>query len=291
LILGDLTDAKDNHSAELVNRVVAAISTLAPVDVKILVGNHDWLKSGQEYFRFLNHLPQVTYITKPSEDQDLEGPPTYYLPYSKNPAQDWKDMDFSHYTYLFMHQTVSGAITSNGTKMEGEALPDLNAGKVYSGDIHVPQKCGVVEYVGSPYHVHFGDNFKARCVLLERGGRAIDLHFPSIARRAVKVTNLRELMRMAFNRGDQVKLTIELAESEKHEWLVVKRQALEILKDAGVDVHGIKLEVRKSTRRLVAGSKQDSPAYSPTQAITRFAEAEELGGEALDAALEILEQL
>jgi len=57
LILGDLTDAKDHHSAELVNRVVAAVDSIPCDDVKILAGNHDWLRQGHEFFRFLNRRP------------------------------------------------------------------------------------------------------------------------------------------------------------------------------------------------------------------------------------------
>lgn len=291
MILGDLTDAKDHHSAELVNRIVANIKRL-PVDrINILVGNHDWLKEGQEFFKFLSVLPNVSYYNKPGEDQDVTPgrPSAYFLPYSKNPAKDWAGLDFSHYSYLFMHQTVAGAITSNGQEMEGEVLPVLNAGKVYSGDIHVPQKCGVVEYVGSPYHVRFGDDFKPRCVLLEKGGHPVDLHFQTISRRAVTVTSLKQLTRMDFRQGDQVKLNVELSESEKHDWSKIKREALSFLKSQQVEVHGIKLTVRKAARRLVAELKDGTPTYSPAETIARFIEAEELGGEALDAALEILE--
>ena len=289
MICGDLTDAKDNHSAELVNRVVKSIARLPVAQIKILVGNHDWLKEGHEFFKFLSVLPNVQYIAQPAEDNDVKGVPTYYLPYSKNPAKDWQGLDFSHYNYLFMHQTVRGAITSNGQEMEGEVMPELNAGKVYSGDIHVPQKCGDVEYIGSPYHVHFGDAFKPRCVLLEKGGRAIDLHFKTISRLAITVTSLKQLLRHDFREGDQVKVNVELSEAEKHDWAKIKREALAFLKKQGVEVHGIKLTVRKASRRLLAPSNDQDPAYSPAEAVARFVEAEELGGEALDAALEILE--
>ena len=291
MILGDLTDAKDKHSAELVNRVVANIKRAAEVvdSVKILVGNHDWQRAGHEFFKFLNVLPNVEYIFQPGEDQDVKGPSAYYLPYSKNPAKDWQGLDFSHYQFLFMHQTVAGAISSNGQEMEGEELPVLNAGKVYSGDIHVPQIIKGVEYVGSPYPVHFGDAFKARAVLLEHGGRPVDLHFKTIRREAVKVGGLRQLKSLKLRAGDQIKLTVEMTEAERHDWSKMKRECLSYLEEQGVEVHGLKLAVSKPARRLLVESNLTGPAYSPAQAVERFVGAEELGGEALDAAMEVLE--
>lgn len=289
LILGDLTDAKDNHSAELVNRIVKSINALPVERVVILAGNHDWLKAGHEFFKFLRYLPHVEFITEPTEDAELAGKSAYFLPYSKTPMKDWAGMDFSHYDYLFMHQTVTGSICSNGQAMEGEELPPLNAAKVYSGDIHVPQVIGTVEYVGSPYHVHFGDAFKPRCVLLERDGNPVDLRYESISRVTLKVGSLRELRKYAFKAGDQVKLRVELSESEKHEWSRIRREASAVLQDAGVVVQGIELIVKKSTRRVLNDATMPGKAHRPEDSVLRFVEDEELGGDALDIALEVLE--
>jgi len=294
MILGDLTDAKDNHSAELVNRIVFNITRLLRdlpgLEIKILVGNHDWLKQGQEYFRFLNNIKGVQYITKPTEDPDTKGPSAFYLPYSKSPAKDWAGLDFSHYEFLFMHQTIKGSVSSNGQEMEGEDLPDLSAaGKIYSGDIHVPQIINGIEYVGSPYHVHFGDAFKPRCVLLERGGRPVDLHFETISRVTVQVKSMRELKKLSLKAGDQVKLRIELTEAEKHDWSRMRRLATDWLKAEKVEVCGVELVVDKSDRRLVAGEPGATPEHSPAESVERFITAEELGGEALITALEVIE--
>ena len=290
LILGDLTDAKDNHSAELTNRIVKAINSLPVNDIRILCGNHDWLKKGQEYFRFLNFLPNVEFITSPTEDMDEGGPSAYFLPYSKEPAKDWKGMDFSHYDLLFMHQTVSGAIASNGQKLDGEALPPLNAGRVYSGDIHVPQVIGGLTYVGSPYHVHFGDHFKPRAILLDRDGKQHDLHFETISRVVVKVSSLKELDRKKFRAGDQVKLRVELAETDKHQWAKIRREAVAILEERGVEVHGVELIVVRALKRVELGGRPTRASFSPQESVLRFVEREELGAEVLDSALDILEQ-
>jgi DNA repair exonuclease SbcCD nuclease subunit len=290
IFLGDLTDAKDNHSANLTNRVTAGFVKLAAVvdNIKVMAGNHDWLLGGQEFFRFLSIIPRVQYISEPCEDADTGGIPTFYLPFSKNPAKDWAGFDFSHYELLFMHQTIKGAVSSNGEKMEGEDLPDLSAaGKVWSGDIHVPQVIGPVEYVGSPMHIHFGDAFTPRCVLLERGGRAVDLHFKTCSRITVDVASLRELKRVDLLPGDQVKLRVSLAEAEKHEWSRLRRLCVDHLKAEGVVIAGVELVLKKSTRRLL--NEERKQARTPADAVLRFVEDEELGGDAFEVGLEIVE--
>ena len=288
LCLGDLTDAKDYHSAELTNRIVKSVADLPIGDIKILAGNHDWLKRGHEYFRFLNRLPNAAFITEPMEDPDVHGVATYYLPYSKNPAKDWVGRDFSHYNYLFLHQTVKGAVASNGQTMEGEPLPALNAGRVFSGDIHVPQNIGGLTYVGSPYHVHFGDNFKPRCILIDRHGRESDLHFETIKRVSVKVEGLRQLRKLAFRAGDQVKVTLTLTPSEGHDWSRIKREAIAILTEAGVNLQGFELNLPRASRRVLVGGTEGQGRLTPPSLIWDFVNREELGGDALEVAMEVL---
>lgn len=289
LVLGDLTDAKDRHQATLVNRIVASFQGLKIDDIIIMAGNHDWLKQGEEFFKFLNALPNVRFLTQPTEDFTPGGPLAYFLPYSKNPCKDWKGMDFSHYDLLFMHQTIRGAVASNGQEMEGEELPDFSGPRVYSGDIHVPQVIGGLTYVGSPYHVHFGDNFKPRAILLDKQGREHDLHFETISRVVVKVDSVRALQRKRFKPGDQVKLRVELPESDKHQWSRIRREAVEVLTTAGVEVHGVELIVAKSTKRVEIGGRPTRASFSPQESVLRYVEREELGGAVLDAALDILE--
>lgn len=293
MICGDLTDAKDYHSATLVNRLTREIHAISQrcEQVLILQGNHDYLKAGHAFFEFLSVLPNVTFIVKPLELTIDDGPATILMPHSKNPAADWRGMDFSHFDLMFIHQTIKGAKSSNGTAMEGEDLPKLNAGKIWSGDIHVPQVIGPVEYIGSPYHVHFGDSFTPRCVELDRKGKAHDLHFPSIRRRAVRIQALADLKRLDLREGDQAKLVISLTQAEKHEWSRLQREASAWFRDHGIVCQGIRLELERPRRHLIYdGEHPPVPeASDEAGAVLRFVEAEDLGPEALDAGLEILE--
>lgn len=290
-ILGDLTDRKDYHSATLTNRVAHEIRALTEwvQEVKIIPGNHDWLLGGEEFFRFLSIIPKVSYMPRPTEDPDPKGVLTYYLPFSKNPARDWADFDLSHYELVLMHQTVSGAIASNGERMDGESLPDLSKPrKVYSGDIHVPQTIGPVEYVGSPYHVHFGDSFKPRCVLIEKNWNAVDLHFNSPRRVSVRVNSAADARDLPLRAGDHVKVTIELPESERHEWARVRRDVVAVFRERGAEVFGVALELRRSDRRVLLSRDDRRSIAAPEDAVLEHVTREELGASALDAAIEVM---
>lgn len=294
LILGDLTDAKDYHPAELTNKLVKSlvVFTWMDIDVIVLQGNHDYLRAGHSYFEFLNEFPRIKFIVSPQElTDDGTGPSVFCLPHSKNPAKDWAGMDFSHYDYLLMHQTVQGAIASNGQAMDGEELPKLNAGKVYSGDIHVPQVIGQVEYVGSPYHVHFGDRFKPRCVLLDRRNRPVDVFFDTTSRVTLKLRSAKELHNVDWLKpGDQVKVVVTLDEAEKHEWRRVKDDITKQLARLKVDLCEMKLAVERSggLRGRVVGDLAHSSRLSDPDAILAYVEREGLGGDALHTALELL---
>lgn len=295
VILGDLTDDKDYHPASLTNRLVESLTMLTYIGVEIVIlqGNHDYLRAGHSYFKFLSLIPGITFVTVPTQlDADDDGPLVYCLPHTKTPAKTWQGFDFSHYDYLFMHQTVSGAKASNGQVMAGEALPPLNAGKVYSGDIHVPQVIGQVEYVGSPYHVHFGDRFTPRCILLDRRNRPVDLHYETISRVSLRIESPKELHRIDWLKpGDQVKLVVTLPEADKADWRRIKADAIKQLERRKVDLCEVKLVVERSgaVRHRDAQGQARSSRLSDPDALWAYVEREDLGGEALDMGLEIMQ--
>ena len=295
LILGDVTDAKDYHPAELINRIVREIDlTRACVpEIIILQGNHDYLRLGHPALGFVSALQGVRFVSKPM-DTSAEGEAALFLPHTKTPLKDWAGFDWSMYRYVFMHQTVDGSIASNGQRMDGDQFPDMtSAGKIYSGDIHVPQVINGVEYVGSPYHVHFGDSFKSRCVLLNAGGEAFDLRFRSISRVTLDVgtLDLGQICQMhRLRAGDQVKLRLHLGASELHEWHAIKRAAVEEMKTAGVELFGVELVPPKQRRRFNESALPQGAVFlRPQDLVYNFVEREELGADALDIGLELLE--
>lgn len=291
--LGDLTDAKDYHPAELVNRLVESLVALAAlgVEIYILKANHDYKKAKHPYFEFLSHIPHIHFITTPTESEIDSKYRIIMLPHTKDPGADWAGIDFGTYDYVFMHQTVNGATTSNGQAMQSSLsskfeIPDYT--KIYSGDIHVPQIIGDVEYVGSPYPVHFGDHFKGRVILIGNDRGAKDLYYPTIMRAALAISRPDELLNRGLRAGDQVKVRLLLAPSEKHEWDRLKREILQIGHKLKIDIHGIDLKVEQGKRRTVLGPRKISH-HSPQEVVEQYVRAEDLGGDVLDIGLELME--
>lgn len=297
LILGDLTDAKDYHVSTLVNQVVANILSLRDCpsvhEVIVLKGNHDYLKQGHAYFEFLNSFKGVRFINEPTGDLTPHLA-TLYLPHTKTPEKDWNGYDFSIYDLVFMHQTVSGAVASNGQKMNGELVANFKKQpvlQIYSGDIHVPQDIGSVRYVGSPYAVHFGDKFEPRCLLLDGECLETSLHFNTIQRLSMTLSmdDVEDFERSAdgmLGAGDQLKIKVELTQAEKHQWDSVRKKIASVCRKKGITLHGLSMTAKKTRRLLVPhGSTVEK---TPQELVMRFVNDEDLGADLLDTGLEII---
>lgn len=162
---GDLCEAKDEHSAYLVNQIVDGITKVhfhAPVTV--LMGNHDFLQQGEPFFRFLRNIPGLRYISKPR--LSARGPYAF-LPFTRTPERDWEALDFKGVKRIFTHATFKGANSGFGHRLDGVPLNLLPDVPIISGDVHVPQKLENVTYVGAPYSVDFGDTYVGRVLLLK----------------------------------------------------------------------------------------------------------------------------
>lgn len=293
-----MTDAKDNHPAELINRIARSLVDLhsqveSLQDIYILMGNHDYLREGHPTFAFLNHIPGLHFVDKPRELMDDDrGIPTLLLPHSKRPAESWRGMQFEFFEMVCIHQTVKGARASNGQIMEGTQVPSFGDLRVYSGDIHVPQTIAEVEYVGSPYHVHFGDRFKPRCVLLDRQGRAHDLFPPNTQRVSLTIRDPKEFTRADWlHQGDHVKLRLELAPADKHLWRKFRQDLMHAAERRGIILAGLELSVARSDaplNRLVTTRGRSLSLDDPTL-LERYVHQEDLGGDALDIGLGLIE--
>lgn len=230
-ILGDLTEAKDNHSAALVNRIVDEFQDLSRIArILILRGNHDGMTPDNPFFRFLKHVNNIQWINTPTEwSNDL------FLPHTLDHAKDWKDIDFSGYELIFAHNTFEGAMAGN-YQMRG--IPQSIFPKdacVISGDVHGPQKSGVVTYVGAPYLVDFGDDYEPRVLMLEDNGiRSIKV--PGPQKRLIECkwpTNpsdfkppfSRPFTDAAFAKcgaGDVVKVRVTLSMKQREHWSKIR---------------------------------------------------------------------
>lgn len=250
IILGDITDAKDAHPSPLVNRIVDGITRMSEVaEVVILMGNHDYLVDPTKpFFKFLSKLDRVRFITEPTM---LDG--MFFVPHTRS-LEDWKALKPpSKPNVAFVHQCVTGAISESGHRLDGFPMKPLRRFKcpVWAGDIHRPHKVGVVEYVGPPYHIRFGDDFVPRCIALnEKTGKAEDLKFKFPKKWSLTISNPEELENTNYLReGDQVKITLDVAPEEAVEWPNLKRRIVELVAKLGLVSFGVELKVEKAVKR------------------------------------------
>lgn len=300
LIGGDLTDRKDNHPADLANSIVEELAGLNSTGANVVVmkGNHDYLDPNCPYFRFLNYVNDLTFVTNPVT-LEFNGNNILLLPHTRTPTSDWKDLiqdiESPDTHMILLHQTIEGAKASNGMEMEGissKMFAGANA-RCYSGDIHVPQKIGKVEYVGSPYRIHFGDSFDARCLLIGPDWQE-DLHYPCLKKHTILIKDPEELRGLdCVSEGDQVKVRVQIPKSRFVEWPNIKKQVQEICEKLGLDSRG-GVEVLELKRGRLHSEDSTDPATvlpsrkSAKEVFERFCTRERVAGYLKEVGKELL---
>lgn len=296
-ILGDLTDKKDKHDADLLNKTVDALVSLSKkCDVILLMGNHDYLDTASPFFGFLKHIPNINFITKPTVIDGSE----LFLPHAKNPVEEWEweilSQDLKRIHTINMHQTIVGSKVPNGFSLEKGMSKDFfkrYKGVVYSGDIHMPQDIGGVEYIGSPYPVYFGDDFDARCLLIDTLGEEIDLEYPCLKKWSLKIKDPIDLEGVDFSEGDQVKITIELHPTYFPDWPSLKKEIKDYCDKEGMQLFGLEMIPEKPNTGRVKRKKLTNmhkpKGEEPAKVLGRFVEKEELDGRHHKAAESLME--
>lgn len=250
---GDLCDAKDRHSASLVNKVVAGLLKLKP-PIYICKGNHDYRDPHNPFFKFLNNIPGISFVVTPTVC--TVGASMAVIPHVRSQEefdQSVRDCNASGTPpecYL-VHQTFDGAIAETGTRLTGLSASPIELLKprlgVYAGDVHRPQRSGIVTYLGCPYHVRFGDSYDPSCLYVDSKMTETKLWFDAPhkwsirIRDSVDIRNNKDLLP-----GDQIKLTVELHRDEVPDWGAIKAAIQHELKAKELHIHGIKLEVAKT---------------------------------------------
>ena len=87
-ILGDVFDKKDRHPSNIINRLTDCLTKIAQqVPITILKGNHDYIEPTEPFLRFLDHIPNITWINEPTLKiyDDLR---VGWLPHSRSPTTD-----------------------------------------------------------------------------------------------------------------------------------------------------------------------------------------------------------
>lgn len=266
IIPGDITDAKDNHPAVLVNRLVDELAALSKcVNVLMVMGNHDCIDPDYPFLGFLNYIPGLYFQSAGPCTYEIGNAVIGVMPHTENPEQKWQKARkhlFKKWDLGIMHHTVEGSLISNGERLHGTTTKYFEGCPFISGDVHVPQQRSTITYVGSPYHVHFGDRFTPR-VLVYHKGRWKEDHFPSLRRESLRLRNPEQLLGQDLRPGDQVKIKLELPKAELHNWKEHKRRVHDICRELDVELFGVELRQRQKHSLKKRPTKTEDEAPQP----------------------------
>jgi len=290
-ILGDITDKKDNHSSELVNRIVDELTGLRP-PVYVLMGNHDYINSANPFFRFLSYIEDIHFITKPTKLLEFN---VAMIPHQ--PDQDTFDaacdVITSQTRVVMVHQSFTGAQAETGLRLSGLQWPPVGfkgRGLVtLAGDVHTPQRLpNGLTYIGAPYHVHFGDDSEPRVLLLD-GAKQTDLHYPCPCKWSLTVHDADDLQRNEkLKAGDQIKIKIELAREEAVQWNEYKQRILAVAKELKLEVFGVEVQIKESKRRERPRLGQLVKVKTPEDVFNAFCMDEKVASNIKSAGFDVL---
>ncbi len=273
-LAGDLTDAKDRHSATLVNKVVEGLLKLKP-PVYIAMGNHDYRDHKNPFFKFLNHIEGINFVTEPT--LVTAGKRMAVIPHYRTQDEFTRAVNVVGRAAdcFLVHQTFAGAVAESGVLLNGLSASPIEAFDpplgCYAGDVHRPQTQGIVTYIGCPYQVRFGDDFEPSCVYLSKSGKEQELWFDAPRKWSMKVRGPENLLnrRGQFYQGDQIKLTIEVPREEMVDWKRIRSEVLAACKQLKLEVYGVKLEVKTTKQRERAAHEQSGDNKSTLESYCR----------------------
>lgn len=292
-IVGDICDRKNNHSDKLVNRVIDSFIELSEVfvEIRIIKGNHDYDKDdATPFFKFMGEIDRLYYVNESfAIGREL------FLPHTRNPSKDWKDINFNDYKIVYMHQMVKGSKVHDSYCIEEGYDP--NQFKKYkntlfiSGDNHIPQSIGDnFIYVGAPYPVKFGDDYMSRILHIpsieENPIQTISILHRSIAKKSCKIKKIGDLNNCDWRKGDHAKVEINLSRSEFHEYPAIRKQVNIFCKVNNIELFSVELKPLKDK-----GIKMKNPKKkltNPSQILKEFSDKEKIGDELLKVGEELL---
>ena len=243
-ILGDISDKKDRHSSILVNRMVqefVSLQTSTEADIYILKGNHDIPDGGVPYWEFMGNIPGIRVITEPSM-VSIEERAFVMLPHSKDPELDWKSLDFNRISgaTILAHQTISGALLSNGQKVINDfQFPD--SAQIISGDVHVPQTIRNVTYVGAPHPVRFGDDYSPRILFWNKGSLE-SIPVRTIAKKMVR-TDFVDGLFPELRKGDQIKIEATITEKDSQDLQDLEKRIRDHCAASGAELESLRFNI------------------------------------------------
>lgn len=296
LILGDLTDRKDEHDSVLVNRLVSELLQLKKLArVTLLKGNHDYgADPATPFFGFLDGTG-LPYYRAPAQVTLADGERVFFLPHVRNPAEEWPAPKHLKDCTVFFHAAVKGAVYETGRPATDGVDPDYfkHALLAVGGDVHAPQWVGDrVVYAGAPHPVHYGDEYQPRALLLA-GGKVLSIKSKDAPRKLVRgllgSDRFERLARADLRPGDMVRLTVQLPRSEFCDWPRHRKVILEVAARLGITLGGLALTEDKEGQPAPAA--KGTARLRPAALLERWAKRQRLDPRVTAAGKEILESL
>jgi DNA repair exonuclease SbcCD nuclease subunit len=273
VILGDITDRKDKHSARLVNRLISKLEDLCYDNgqVTILMGNHDMPLNGPPFWQMLTALEaKISFHTEPCHIEDI-----LFLPYTHEPGLAWSKLNWNNLRVVFMHQTVTGAKVGHHALTDHRGVPEFPASvRVYSGDIHTPQTVRGVTYVGAPHPIKFGDDYECRILTLDQNYNVDDEFILDPPRKQIlTVRSLTELQRQPVKPGDQLRIRCTPTSGSAEQWLLDQEKLAAWVRERGATVVSVEVDLLTPDSSVAEFTGGDDP-YS---VLTRWAASETIG--------------
>ncbi len=286
-ILGDLCDRKDKHSSILVNRVVSTLTRLSKkAPLYILKGNHDEPDGGVPFWGFLGEIHNIVYITKPLKYRIMEKD-FLFLPHTRDEKKDWSSVpNMLPVDYVIMHQTITGAKLSSGFSLDGIDVDLFRGTPIISGDVHTPQVTGGVNYIGSPYNIHYGDDYKGRYCYLKKSG----LQFVEYDAPLLSVLNLtkHDDFSIVFeeNKGNFVRIKFHTPMKELDTWQIYKEKIMEECTKHNITVDSIEVTLNQITdideiHNEVMEDVMDTISMNPDKVFNDYVKSENIDNEKL----------
>lgn len=299
IILGDLTESKDKHTSQFIDRIITSFKKLQSnckriTTINFLCGNHDYIDPEYPFFKFLKDLSfsdidfNVIFNEFKIIDNDL------YIPYMLNPIEVLQNNPSLVYDNLFLHHMFTGIRLRSGYKAEGidsiklkEQIPIDN---IFSGHIHQAQIFNGITYIGAPYATEFRDENKGR-VLLINNNTYTYISLPRILHKIVlDISNVGDINNYQLLQGDHVKVELNLDRNEciKHKEIIT--QIKNVLKEKEVQLVSLNTKIIDTIDIQQTIKQSDINKNLDKYSIVKdFCTTKQLGYNYLDEALQILE--
>lgn len=163
------------------NLIRKFMDTYPQLKLYLLEGNHDMWFNNKHDVSSISPLQAIRGVTVVNKCESIEVLPNYkmdFLPYTKNPVEDILQNFKNKSDILIGHIAIDEAKLNSFTRAEvsveyeGDMVKvDIdkfnNWKRVFLGHYHLAQKLNnVVEYIGSPYELNFGEAFQQKHIII-----------------------------------------------------------------------------------------------------------------------------